>query len=493
MTSEDLMIADLERSVAIAGIMGGATSEVSATTSDVLLESATFAPVGVLRTARRLELRTEASIRFERGADPEAVPVGAARAAELMRRWAGGTVLRGGVEAGAAPPRRHVTVRASRATALIGYPVSTEDAGEAFGRLGVSADRVEEDLVDVEVPGYRPDLQMEVDLIEEIVRVQGYDLVGTTVPGIRQAGGVPSSYDRRRQVRAALAAAGLRETWSASFASREDLDLTAAEGVRVANPLTADQTFLRASLVPALLAALRANLARQVAGACLFEVGTVFARSADGVEEGERAGFAMVGPASTYPGERRDVDVFDGRGVVEALLEAFGVEWGPGPLPAKLGSLLHPGRSAAVLAGDGEEIGWFGELHPGAAARLDLAGRVPLGELDVAALSRHQADRAAVVELPRFPPVRRDLAFVLDRQVPAGRVRAAIAEEELVESVTLFDVFEGPPLPEGRRNLAFNVEFRAADRTLTDADADRAVQAIAERLASTYGAVLRTA
>ncbi|HJP66870.1 MAG TPA: phenylalanine--tRNA ligase subunit beta, partial [Actinomycetota bacterium] len=199
LTAEDLVIADAEKGVAIAGVMGSADAEVSSSTNDVLLESATFERTGVLRTARRLGLSTEASIRFERGVDPEAVPAAAALAAALIAEWSGGTVLAGAVSEGDAPPRRHVTVRPDRATHVLGYPVTGDDVVEVFGRLGMET-TPGPDAIDVEIPGYRVDLEAEVDLVEEIARVQGYDRVGSELPGIRHPGGVPATYLTRRSV-----------------------------------------------------------------------------------------------------------------------------------------------------------------------------------------------------------------------------------------------------------------------------------------------------
>ena len=190
-TDDDLLICDAERPVAVAGVMGGELAEVSEQTSDVLLEAAWFERGGVQRTRRRIGLSTEASVRFERGVDPEAAPTGADRACRLMSEWCGARVLRGVVEVGGPPPRRRIDLRATRASALIGYPVTTVDAVEVFERLGIGTERVEGDTIRVEVPGYRVDLDREVDLIEEVVRVQGYDRVGSTLPPIARPGGLP--------------------------------------------------------------------------------------------------------------------------------------------------------------------------------------------------------------------------------------------------------------------------------------------------------------
>lgn len=490
--AEDLVIADKQKGIAIAGIFGSASVEVSPGTTDVLLESAHFQPQGVLRTARRLGLRTEASTRFERGTDPEAVERAADRAAQRIAEWAGGTVLAGAVEVGSAPERHVVSMRPSRASLVLGYQVSATDAADALGRLGMRV-RAETDGVEAEVSSYRWDLHIEEDLIEEVARVQGYDRVPEAVPAVRQAGGIPETYELRRRVRETLTRAGLREARTYSFASVADLELMgrdASTAVRVANPLAADQEFLRTSLIPGLVRVLLHNTSRRIPGVWLFEVGHVFAMG-DPVRESERAAFALAGVFSGgHPGESRALGFFDAKGALEALMASLGViEWSLGesaPAP------FHPARSAVVLAGEGP-VGVVGELHPRVAERMDLPVRVALAELDLAALAAARAPGFAFRDPPRFPPVHRDLAFVLDAGTSAGEVRAELvrAGGDLVDAVDLFDVFEGGSVPEGKKSLAFSVEFRAPDRTLTDEEAERAVRAIVERLAERFGAELR--
>src|SRR5919197_1094680 len=263
LSGDDLVIADHRKAVAIAGVMGSAAAEVSAGTNDVLLESAHFERTGIARTSHRLGLRSEASARFERGADPEGVAPAADRAAQLIASWSGGTVLAGAVDVGRPPERRMLTVRPSRASLLLGMPVASEDIEDGLRRIGIGA-WADGDAVEVEIPGFRPDLEREVDLIEEVIRVQGYDRIGETLPGVRQSGGVPRSYDFRGRIREALVRAGLNETTSYSFASAADIELTGDhDTVRVANPLSAGDEFLRTSLIPGLLRAVAHNLARR--------------------------------------------------------------------------------------------------------------------------------------------------------------------------------------------------------------------------------------
>lgn len=492
LSSEDLVIADRERGVAVAGVMGSAVAEVSMSTSDVLLESAHFERTSVLRTARRLELQTEASMRFERGVDPEGVPTAADRAASLIAEWSGGQVLAGAIDVGEAPARRRIGLRPARTTAILGHEVTLEDTEDAFALLGMRTARVGWDL-EVEVPGYRVDLEREIDLVEEVARVRGYDAIGSTLPAIRQAGGVRPAWALRARIRDALVRAGLREVRSLSFMSEDDLELVAdRDAVRVANPLRSEEGFLRTSLLPGLTRALQLNARFGVRGAALFEVGKVFFPGGDAVEERERVGFALTGPAEPpFPGERRSADFFDGKGALETVFDALGVQgWELGKPPSR--RLFHPGRSASIEV-DGVLAGELGELHPSVAAGFDLDGRVVVGELEVAVLTEHLGGWRGLSAIAQFPPVRRDLAFVVPESTAAADVRAAIVDAGggLVTDVELFDVFTGDPIAEGRKSLAFALGFRAPDRTLTNEEADQVVARIRERLERDFGAELR--
>jgi len=491
LTNDDLLICDVDAPVAIAGVMGGETSEVSMETSDVLLESASFARGGILLTARRLDLHTEASHRFERGVDPEGCDDAATRCAGLIARWAGGTVLRGDAHDGEAPARRWVGLRPARASALLGYEVSPDSASEVFDSLGL-ATRADGDRIDVEVPGYRPDIEREVDLIEEVVRIQGYGQVGTTLPRAPHAGRLPEPYAFARRLKETLAASGLHEIRPAPFASEADLALfDDHDAVVVTNPLRSEEGFLRTRLTPGLLHAVALNQARGVRTIRLFEVDTTF-RVADPFVQVGKAGFVVAGPADEgWSGERRELDVLHAKGILEALLGSLGIDgWTLGEPPA---GPFHPGRSAAVVIGDAP-VGVIGEIHPRVAAALEIEGRVAVCALGLASLRGAAGREVELIEVPRFPPVRRDLAFLVPVATPSGTVHAALREAggALLDASTLFDVYTGDRIPRGTKSLAFNVDLRAPDRTLTDDEAQQVVDRIVERLASDLGAHLRT-
>jgi phenylalanyl-tRNA synthetase beta chain len=492
LTPEDLVIADLEHGVAIAGVMGGHDSEVSASTSDVFLESAHFAPIGILRTARRLGLRTEASIRFERGADPEAVAGAAARAASLIAAWSGGRVLSGAVDVGKEPERRQVSVRPSRASQLIGIELAASEVREALGRLRLQATEEEEgQQVVVEVPGYRVDLEREVDLIEEVARITGYEKVPSTLPGVRQAGGLDREQRLRRRVADLLSGSGLLELRSLSLAPESDAELSPdARAIRVANPVSEEDATLRASLIPGLLRAARRNVSMGRASLRLFEAGRTFSLAEPDPVEEERVAILLTGPAAEgWPGEPRPQGFLDAKGHLEHLLDGLGVDWHVGD---PVGRPWHPGRSFEVLVG-GESVGHAGEIHPAVTESFDLPAVASGFELRLAPLLAAAGDLVAFREPSRFPPLRRDVAFLVDREAPAGSIQTALTQSagDLLERVVLFDVFEGEPLPEGKKSLAFSLDIRAVDRTLTDRDADEIVRAIAQRLEADFGAELR--
>jgi phenylalanyl-tRNA synthetase beta chain len=493
LSGEDLLICDLERPVAIAGVMGGETSEVSTQTENVLLESAYFTRGGVLLTARRLDLHTEASHRFERGTDPEGVARAATRGAKLIAAWTGGAVLAGAAESGEAPRRRSVSMRASRASALLGYPVAPADVEEVFAVLGM-AHATDDDVVEVEVPGYRTDIDREVDLIEEVVRVQGYEHVGSTLPRAPHVGSLPAPYAFARRAKEALRRAGLREIRPAPFCSAEDLALFEdTDAVPVANPLRTEEGFLRTRLTPGLLRAVARNRDAGTEGVRLFEVGVTF-RLGDGDEpfrQLRKAGFVLAGPAGRgWAAERRDLDVLDAKGVLETLMDDLGVTgWGlGGPPPGP----FHPGRASQVLLG-GRSVGVLGELHPRTMEALGIDGRVAVGVVGLGSLLEAAGAAFGLRDVPRFPPVRRDLAFVVGEDTPAGEVQALLEEAagELLGRVELFDVFRGGAVPEGSKSLAFSVDLRSAERTLTDEEAQEAVDRIVARLAETFDARLR--
>jgi len=503
LVAEDLVIADAEKAIAVAGVMGLVAAEVSEATVDVALEAAYFQPTGILRTARRLGLSTEASQRFERGTDPEGVRRAADRTSALIVAWSGGVVLEGVLQAGGVPERRWLSVRPSRAEAVLGEAgLTAQEVQRRLRLLGFATEATSDAEISVEVPGYRVDLHREIDLIGELVRIErGYERVVATLPRVAQTGGFPDAYAFRRRVSELLVRAGFHELRSLSFASADDLALMGDDpeaAVAIANPLQADEGWLRTRLTPGLLRALVHNRAHSVATSAVFELGTTFravpddAPDAPGFREIAKVGFALTGPASmTWAEPERPLDLFDAKGALEALLEGLGISsWSLGeaaPMP------FHPGRSARVEIG-GVHAGDVGELHPRIARDLDLQERVAICVLGMSPLMAAVPAELDVRDVPRFPPSRRDLAFVVGAETPVDALHRALMEAGGLHTAraVLFDLFTGSPLEDGKKSVAFAVEFRNPERTLTDADTEEAVAAIAQRLAREFDAELRS-
>jgi phenylalanyl-tRNA synthetase beta chain len=498
-----LVIADAADPVAVAGVMGGAATEVRPATTDLLLESAIFDPLGVRRTARALGLSSEASYRFERGVDPEGPAAAADRVSRLIQETAGGKVAPGllDVRPVRSAPRR-LTLRLTRAAAVLGAPVEAAAASGILRGLGFAVRRGRGKALSLTVPSWRSDVTREIDCIEEIARVQGFEKIPATLPGGRAV--VPRYLPTQQLeglVRRLLVTSGYQETVNLSFTREEAFDTFALppghplrEAVRIRNPLGGGETLLRTFLLPALLQDLLTNERRGIRSAWLFEIANVY-RPVPGErlprEVGWLAAAAMGarGPLHWSGGAGR-ADFFDAKGTLEALGRVLGI-----PLQFRGGGeapYLHPGRQAAVVAA-GEAIGVVGEVHPEVRARLGLAGEPVAFEVDLDRLLAHAAPVAQVRPLPRFPAVIRDVAVLVAADLPAGRVREVIevAGGDWVEAVTLFDLYEGVGIPAGHRSLAFSVAYRAADRTLTDAEVNAAHAAVLARLQAELGATIR--
>jgi phenylalanyl-tRNA synthetase beta chain len=507
----DLLICDARGPVALAGVMGGADSEVGQQTTRVLLESASFEAGAVRRTARRLGLQSEASARFGRGVDPNLADVASARAASLLARLGGGRVAAGVVDAYV---RRvepvQVSLRASRASMLIGLEITRDRAAELLGRLGIESrpEPGDDDRLQVICPTYRPDLTREVDLIEEVLRVRGFHAVPATLP----QGQVPLHRrpdPRPALARRALVAAGLSEAITFGFTSRarlESLGLPAsdrrARPIAIRNPMSAEQAVMRTSLLPNLLAAVARNLSFGIADVALFEIGSVFLAREDGAgaavsgTEATDAGLpdepvhvagVMTGQRPSWlPGSAVDmVDVFDIKGAVECLLEALV----PGQVEAvrfeadSSVPYLHPGVCARVVLPDGSLVGHLGELHPRTRRALDLEPRCFAFDLALGAFAVPAARQMRPVS--RFPAVTRDISMLMNADVPASRVRALIDEaaEPLVEAVTVLEDYRDTEhVPAGKKGMLWSITYRSAEGTLTDAQVERAHEAIVGRL-----------
>jgi len=518
---ETLVIADEERGLVIAGVMGAEDAEVGAETTDALIEVATFAGDNILRTSQRLGLRTDASGRFERGLDPNMVDLAMGRVVGLLAQNPGGDVAGDTLSHYPAPvdPWR-VPLRLARAELLLGMPLEVNEAADRLTALGCEVEAGGRETT-ATVPTFRRDLRREVDLVEEVGRLIGLDRVPEELPGVPQPGGLTPGQRRRRLLRRLLADLGLSEAITYPFGPRrwtEDLGAHNGTGaVTMKNPLSAENGELRASILPGLLDAAARNKTFGVRGGALFEVGRVFSPDAPsealreaalkfrmtgtvealgpdaepnrdslmGVREEERVGVVLAGtirPAGWNAPAAR-AGFFEAKGLVERLVP--GASFAP-----DAPSFLHPGRSAVVRVG-GDDAGWVGELHPEAAERFGLDGwPVAAFELD--------PDVCRPDVEPRFEPfvsvpaVARDLAVVVDRGVPVGEMISSVEDiGGLLAEVRAFDVYEGNQVPEGNKSVALGFVFQG-ERTLTDEEVDAEMARITAHLGERFGGRVRT-
>jgi len=492
---EILVIADGRKPVALAGIMGGADSEVAEDTTDVLLESAYFDPRRVRRGRSRLEMQTEASIRFERGADWAMAPVAIDRAARLIAELAGGQVAPGRLDVYPNPQRQtRITARPARINQLLATDLDVPTVSCTLERLGCEVEQQGDELR-VTAPTFRPDLQREADLIEEVGRIHGYDRIegsreakGAWLPPLHRRNGLQSSLRHR------LAGLGFDEVVSNTIVEQHWLSLTEDEegAIRLSNPPTEAQGVLRPSLLPSLLDVARRNFNQRAASVAIFELGKCFGASPD--PQGHQESLHLAGlwagerTASTWQADRQEVDILDLKGALEALLDHPALCFVPADRPP-----LHPGCGAQVRLGN-SPCGYLGEVKPALRSSFDIERPVYIFELDFQTLvDSWQTQVSAFRPLPKFPPIERDLAVVLREEVSAAEVVAQIrtAAPQLIESVDLFDLYRGDQIPAGHKSLAFAIRLRSPEKTLEDKQADRIVGRIIELLEEKFDAKLR--
>ncbi len=499
LTDSVLLIADPERAIGIAGVMGGANTEVTGSTRTVLLESAYFQPVSIRRAARSLGLSTEAAYRFERGADIEGLREALDRAAQMMADLGGGSVAKGVLDAYASPrPPLRVPLRLERIQRVIGSCPPRAEVVAILRRLGFGVE--DRPAAAVEVPSFRRDIKIEDDLVEEVIRVWGYDRIPSSLtsgrlPLVRR----PPVLLQADRVRRALVGAGLAEAITMSFVDPGRLGLlgwdpASAALLALRNPLSRERSVLRPTLVAGLLELVAGNRRRQSADVRCFEIGRVFAPGGpEGLaQEDLRVGLALTGmraPRSWYQ-EREEADLYDAKGLAEHVLLALGVEAYeacPRDLP-----FLEAGRGAEFVVA-GEPVGWFGEVSLPVREALDLDAPVHLAELSLDRLRGVPARAIRYRPLPRFPAVQRDVALVVAAEVPAADVTRAIraVEEPLLRQVVLFDVYTGDQVPAGKKSLAYMLVYQADERTLTDREVDELHARIVARLRRELGATLR--
>jgi phenylalanyl-tRNA synthetase beta chain len=503
-SDEDCLIcAATGEPVGIAGIMGGADTEIRETTTRVLLECAYFDPMSVARTAARLGLRSEASTRFERGADPGGIERAIARFLELLGVTAPGQDGEGeasGAEArpivapglldarGEVPTPPVVVLRTERVNALLGTELRDLAVYRYLRPLGFDVEPTGDGVAEVTVPGFRPDARQEVDLVEEVARHHGYARIARTTRRSPEVGGLTAHQRLRRRVRGALLEAGALECRTGSLLAPADHARSGLSGpaVEVANPLTQEESVLRKTLLPGLLKVLAYNAARRGAEIRLFEVGHVFELPLEGAQLPREADH--VAAVLARPGDDARAAVLAWRSLAEVLrLSDVRLEAASPPG-------LHPTRSAVLLAPGSLVLGAVGEVSPDVVSAFGLSGRVGVLELDLDQLERAPRSPALARPVSPFPSSDIDLAFAVEEGVPAGAVEATLAEAagELLESIELFDVFRDDQRGGGLRSLAWHLRFAALDRTLTDQEVAQVRARCIEAVEAAHPAKLRT-
>jgi phenylalanyl-tRNA synthetase beta chain len=488
-----LVIADAERAIGIAGIMGGSSTAVTASTTNVLFESAFFRPSAIAGRARRLGLQTDAATRFERGVDPTGQRRALERATALLVAIAGGVPAVCQSAGDGMPLPRPIGLRRTRLALVLGHSIPDHEVESIFKRLGMLVDQDNEGW-QVHPPPFRFDIGAEVDLIEEVARVYGYDRIppraGRQLTELGQASATQISLDL---LRAAFVQRGYQEAVTYSFVER-DLDGKFAggdAGVSLVNPISAELAVMRQGLWPGLVQALRHNLARQQSRVRLFEVGVRFVRSGEQLSEelvvsGVASGAALP---EQWGEESRTVDYFDVKSDLEAILKLVG-ELGEFSWLREQHPALHPGRSARLRRRE-VHLGWVGALHPGLASGTGLPEPPIVFELAANVLLSSTVPRCH--ELSRFPTVRRDLAIIVARDTPVARLVAATREAvgTVLREVIVFDIFAGEHIEAGQKSVALGLILQETSRTLTDADVDRIVGGVVQRLAKDFSAKLR--
>jgi len=530
---DTLLIADPAGPLAIAGVMGGAASEVGEGTTDVVVESAIFDPISIRRTALRYALRSDASLRFEKGQEWRLARVGADRTARLISEWAGGEVAPGAVDSDPIdPPPTHVRFRPARVNRLLGTTLGAHEQRELLGRVGIETapdapgtsirvaagaapldvDPGDAEVVDATVPTWRRDLAVETDIAEEIIRVHGYDFVPASLPHTPMPTYRHDPLGLRDTVRGTLVGAGLSEVVTFALVSPRSIERfpahddgaldgepeqrAAGRPITVTNPLSSQHSVLRQSLVGSLLDVVSTNLRLGRDDIAIFEVGKGYGATGDPpTHEWWRLAIALTGAALPPGWDRpaRPYDLHDAKGIFELICRRLGFP-APAFTPITDDPNLHPGRAVRVTAG-GALVGRVGELHPDTVVDFDLrAERIYVAELAVAGLAGGEPSVPRVTAPSRHLSVERDIAVIVPLDRPAAEIEAAIRRHggPLLRAVALFDIYRGKPLEETEVSMAYRLTLRDDERTLTEGELDAAVAAVVAGLSGDVGARFRT-
>ncbi|MEH7223019.1 phenylalanine--tRNA ligase subunit beta [Bacillus sp. JJ1566] len=499
LTDEHLVITNGTVPVALAGVMGGANSEVKNDTTTVLIESAYFTGSTIRKSSKDHGLRSEASARFEKGIDPNRTREAADRAAELMAELAGGIVLNGVVAVDTLDIQPvNVSVSLERINKVLGTEITKEKVEEIFTNLKFTF-TVDNGAFHVTAPTRRPDITIEEDLIEEVARLYGYDELPTTLPiGESNPGRLTDYQAKRRLVRRYLEGVGLYQSITYSLTSAEKVSkyaLELSEPIRLAMPMSEERSQLRLSILPHLLEVVSHDLARQIDSVATYETGSVFITrpNQELPEEKEHLAIALTGSwlSPTWQGEKKAVDFYVVKGILEGLFEKLGLENRTSFLQARVEG-MHPGRTAAVLL-DNKEIGFIGQIHPNVQKDLDLTPTYVV-ELSLKDVLEADVEEILYQPIPRFPSMTRDIALVVESGVAAGDMKQVIIEAggKLLRDVTIFDLYEGERMEPGKKSVAYSIKYFDPERTLTEEEVTKAHEKVLKAVAEKFNATLRS-
>jgi len=479
---DTLMICDGKQSVALAGVMGGLNTEVRQDTVNLFLESALFNPRSIRRTSKKLALSTESSQRFEKGVDPQGVVHAIDRAAQLISRLGGGQVAQGYLDVSSpyVPVPSRISVTVGRVNRLLGTAIAGETMKNYLKRLEIKPVESGQETIDLVSPSFRLDLKQPIDVIEEIARIHGYDNIPSHLPSHSLSFKELAPYQIfEREVQRVLRSQGFQEVITYSFISPREIEILKlpvsdprTQALAIKNPLTETQSVMRTTLIPNLLSTMRKNVYQKNYDLKIYEIGRVYVRGEGKQLPTEKR---MIGALITgfRSGEiwnmpKEEVDFYDIKGCLESVVDEFNI---PGARFVRQEDVpyLHPGRASLLVIGD-EQVGVLGEVHPELFSYYDLKQRAFIFEADCDALYRHSENPRHYKPLPKYPPVYRDIALTIRQEVTSEEVKAAIQKLsiDLVEGISLFDVYQGKPIPEGKKGLAYRIKYQAYDRTLTD-------------------------
>lgn len=499
LNSDMLVITDGEAPIALAGVMGGQDSEINDNTVNVLLEAAAFAGVNIRKTSRLLGLRSESSMRFEKGVDANGVVYASNRAAQLIQELAGGEIVKGIADVYPEPVKSAViTLRPERVNDLLGTDLSTEQMESYLHSLAFKVSREGDNLL-VEVPTYRPDIELEVDLIEEIARLYGYANISATLPMGNTTQGGLNSYQKFKEKAVSILARNMHEVINYSFISPVMMDklLLAADSelrnvVKIANPLSEEQSIMRTLLLPGLLDNISRNLARKNENLSFFEMGAVFFPKGEGLpEERLKIGAVVCGTSkNNWLKHKIIMDFYYLKGILENFLHELGlnnIEFVAGKKPG-----YHPGRNAVVLCNN-VEIGVIGEVHPLVLENFDIKEKVCAFELELDEMYKLTTNRVMTESITKYPAVERDIAILVSRDITSSQIVQTIRNNgtDILREVVVFDVYTGEQVPEGYKSMAFKLKLQPTEKTLTENEINEIVQNILSALEKELAARLR--